>query len=51
MEPNAIVVVVNESRDVFPQLIHIAVLIGIHFYSRLSALHETLATGIVVGIR
>src|ERR1700716_3146800 len=50
MEPDAIVVAVDESRDVLAQVIEIAVLICVDFFP-LESLHEALAIGVVVGIR
>src|SRR5258708_19662481 len=50
IETDAIVVDVDEGRDVFAQMIQIAILAGINLLP-LEGLHEALATGVVVGVR
>ena len=50
MEPPAIVVAVDENRDVFSQVIEVAVFVRINLLP-LESLHEAFATGVVVRIR
>src|ERR1700679_1693649 len=49
MEPNAIVIAVDECRDISSQVIQVAVLDGVNFFP-LESLHKALAAGVVVRI-
>ena len=50
MEPHAIVVAVNERRNVFAEMIQVAVLVRVDFLS-LESLDEALATRVGQGSR
>src|SRR6266705_5577179 len=50
MQPETIVVLLDERLDVGAQVIEIAILIGVDFFS-LERFHEALTTGIVVRFR
>src|SRR5580693_522099 len=49
MEPNAIVVAVDEHRDISSQVIQVAILAGVNFFP-FESLHKALTTGVVVRI-
>src|SRR5205085_8883839 len=49
MEPHAVVVAVDEDREVLSQMFQIAVFVGVNFFS-FKSLHEALTTRIVIRI-